>query len=62
MRGGLAETDAYLEQWRRGDPVGCGPDLEAEAQRAAAALEAAYDRDALRRLVENGGLEASPQS
>ena len=31
MRAKLTGTDAYLEQWRRADPVPCGDDLEAEA-------------------------------
>ena len=33
MRAQLTGTDAYLEQWRRADPMPCGDDLEAEAQR-----------------------------
>ena len=31
MRAGLTGTDAYLEAWRRAEPVPCGDDLEAEA-------------------------------
>ena len=31
MRAQLTGTDAYLEQWRRGEPTPCGDDLEAEA-------------------------------
>ena len=38
MRAKLTGTDAYLEQWRRADPVPCGDDLEAEAATAAEAL------------------------
>jgi hypothetical protein len=55
MRAGLTGTDAYLEQWRRSDPVPCGDDLEAEAQAAADALEAAYTPERVRALVANGG-------
>jgi hypothetical protein len=55
MRAGLTGTDAYLEQWRRGDPSPCGDDLEAEAGAAAAALEAEYTPERLRELVANGG-------
>lgn len=56
MRAGLTGTDAYLEQWRRADPVPCGDDLEAEADAAAAALEAEHPPERLRALVANGGL------
>jgi hypothetical protein len=55
MRAGTRESDAYLAEWRRGEPVPCGDDLEAEAQAAASRLEAAFDRDRLARLVEAGG-------
>jgi hypothetical protein len=55
MRAKLTGTDAYLEQWRRAEPVPCGDDLEAEAEAAAAALEAEYPPERLRDLVANGG-------
>ena len=55
MRAKLTGTDAYLEQWRRADPVPCGDDLEAEATAAAEALEAEYTAERLRELVANGG-------
>lgn len=55
MRAGLTGTDAYLEQWRRSEPVPCGDDLEAEAAAAAEALEAEYTQERLRELVANGG-------
>jgi Virulence factor len=55
MRAQLTGTDAYLEQWRRGEPTPCGDDLEAEASTAAAALEAEYTAERLRELVANDG-------
>jgi hypothetical protein len=55
MRAQLTGTDAYLEAWRRSDPVPCGDDLEAEAQAAADALEAEYTPERLRALVAGGG-------
>ena len=58
MRAGLTGTDAYLEAWRRADPVPCGDDLEAEAQAAADALEAEFTPERLRELVANGGTAA----
>ena len=58
MRTGAAETDDYLAEWRRGNPVQVGDDLEAEAQTAMDAIEKEYDKDRLVALVKNGGREA----
>lgn len=55
MRSGARDTDAYLAEWRRADPVPCGDDLAAEADAAAAALIAAYDDTRLAALVASGG-------
>ena len=55
MRTGAAETDDYLAEWRKADPVPVSDDLEAEADKAAAELEAAYDRERLVALVKSGG-------
>lgn len=55
MRSGASETDAYLADWRRADPVPCGDDLEAEAEAAAAKLDADYDLERIKALVANGG-------
>jgi len=57
MRDGADSTDDYLAEWRRGEPVECGEDLEAEAAARAAALEADYPAERVRILVENGGQE-----
>lgn len=57
MRAGLTGTDAYLEQWRRSEPVPCGDDLDAEADAALAALEAEYPPERVRALVAEGGRE-----
>jgi hypothetical protein len=56
MRAKLRDTDSYLAEWRRADPVACGDDLEAEAASAAARLEAEFDDARLQQLVEKGGL------
>jgi hypothetical protein len=56
MKAKLRDTDSYLAEWRRADPVACGDDLEAEATAAAARLEAEYDEARLQQLVGNGGL------
>ncbi|MEL7274693.1 MAG: virulence factor [Pseudomonadota bacterium] len=58
MRTGAAETDDYLAEWRRGDPVTVGDDLEAEAEAAKAKIENDYNKERLVALVKNGGREA----
>ena len=55
MRSGASDTDAYLADWRRADPVECGDDLEAEASAAAARLEAEYDNERLAQLAAREG-------
>jgi len=58
MRTGAAETDDYLEEWRRADPVEVSDDLEAEAEKATNVIEAEYDKERLVALVKAGGKEA----
>jgi hypothetical protein len=57
MRSGAAETDAYLAEWRKADPVPVGDDLEAEADKAAVEIDAKYDRERLVALAKSGGKE-----
>jgi hypothetical protein len=57
MRSGKADTDAYLEEWRKAAPVAVGDDLEAEADKAAAELDTKYDRERLVALAKAGGKE-----
>ena len=57
MRAHLRDTDAYLAQWRRADPLACGDDLEAEASAAAARLEGEYPDTRLDALVKSGGVD-----
>lgn len=57
MRSGAAETDAYLAEWRKADPVSVSDDLEAEADKAAAALDGEYGRERLVALAKSGGKE-----
>lgn len=59
MRSGASATDDYLADWRRADPIPCGDDLEAEAEAAAAKLDADYDQARLVALVNNEGREAA---
>ena len=55
MRVGASDTDAYLAEWRRAEPIAVGDDLEAEADRAAAALDAEFPKEKLVALVNAGG-------
>lgn len=55
MRDGSEDEDAYLEGWRRSDPMECGDDLEEEAKAAAEALQAEYDGERLKALIASGG-------
>jgi len=55
MRANLRDTDSYLAEWRRAEPVECGDDLEAEAAAAAERLETDYDDARLKQLVDKGG-------
>lgn len=57
MRSGAAQTDDYLAAWRKADPVPVGDDIEAEADQAAARLEAEYPRERLVALAKAGGNE-----
>jgi hypothetical protein len=55
MRVGARDTDAYLAEWRKGDRLSVSDDLEAEADRALAEIDARYDERALKALVKQGG-------
>ncbi len=59
MKAGAHETDAYLNDWRKGEPRPVDGDIEAAADAAIAEVEAAYPAERLRALIESGGLEAS---
>ncbi len=58
MRGDARDTDSYLAEWRKSDSIEVSDDLESEANNRAAKLEAEYNDDRLKKLVENGGSEA----
>ncbi|HWA47199.1 MAG TPA: virulence factor [Dongiaceae bacterium] len=58
MRANLRDTDSYLAEWRRAAPVEVSDELQAEADKKAAELEAAFDDAKLKTLVEAGGVEA----
>ena len=55
MRSGAHETDAYLAEWRRDGPQTVSDDLEAEADKAAEALETTYTKERLKALIRSQG-------
>jgi hypothetical protein len=59
MRAGKGSSDAYLADWKRGDPRPCGDDIHAEVAAEAARLEARYTDEDLERLVRAKGLDVS---
>ena len=62
MKAKLRDTDSYLNEWRRATPVDVSDELQAEADKAAAALEAAFDEEKLKALVDAGGLATAKAS
>lgn len=58
MRANLRDTDSYLAEWRRGDPIEVSDELQAEADKKAQELETKFDDAKLKSLVDSGGLEA----
>jgi hypothetical protein len=57
MRSRAHEAGSYLEEWRRGDPVECGNDLEKEVVQAATQIESDYDDARLIQLIKEGGVD-----
>lgn len=55
MKVGARETDAYLAEWRKAAPYTVDGEPEAVAVAEAARLEAEYDGDRLRVLIDNDG-------
>lgn len=60
MRGGAEQADAYLDEWRRSDPVEVpDEDFEATARAKAAEVDAAWPAERLRAAIAAGGWERS---
>ena len=57
MRTGASESGDYLADWRKADPTPVSDDLEAEAEKALADIDAKYDRERLVALAKSGGKE-----
>lgn len=59
MKAGAAATDAYLNDWRRGQAQAVDGDIEALADQALSDLETTYGPDRLKALIAGGGLEGA---
>ncbi|MDK3018311.1 virulence factor [Pseudodonghicola flavimaris] len=55
MKAGAAGTDAYLAEWRKADPFEAEGAPEAVAELHATRLEADYDAERLKALIDNNG-------
>ena len=55
MRAGLTDSDAYLAEWRRGEPAPCPDNLDGAVAETVASLEQTYDTERLKRLIDSGG-------
>ncbi|MGF1503379.1 MAG: virulence factor [Paracoccaceae bacterium] len=58
MKVGARDSDAYLAEWRKADPVDLDGDLETLADREAARLEAEFDPERIKTLIANDGWSA----
>ena len=58
MRAGKGKSDAYIADWKRGEPRECGNDMKAEAIAEIARLEAQYTDADLERLIRAKGMAA----
>ena len=55
MKGGAKDSDAYLAEWRKGDPVEMEGAPEEIAEAEVARLEAEYDAARLKALIDTDG-------
>lgn len=55
MKAGMRDSDAYLGEWRKGEPYRVEGDAKEIAEREAARLEADYDQERLKALISNDG-------
>jgi hypothetical protein len=55
MKQGLKQSDAYLDEWRRGDAETCTDDIDDALNEAVAALERSFSNQRLGEIVARGG-------
>jgi hypothetical protein len=59
MKVGARDTDAYLAEWRRGEPAAVEGDIEELAEAEAARIDADFDAERVKALIANGGWAAA---
>lgn len=59
MKVGARDADAYMAEWRRGEPVQVEGDLEEMAGAEAARLETEFDNERIKALIANDGWAAA---
>ncbi len=57
MRAGKTSSHDYINDWVRAEPQDCGDDMQGEASRVAAEIEAQYSDESLLALIRNKGLK-----
>lgn len=57
MKVGARGTDAYLAEWRKGDPVSVSGEAEEIVKCESERLETDYDKEKIRLLLANDGWE-----
>ena len=55
MKVGAADTDSYLAEWRKADPYEIDGDAGDVCAAEAARLDAEYDKERLKALIDNEG-------
>lgn len=55
MKAGMAGTDDYLSEWRKGAPIEKEGDPAVLAEQEAARIDAEYDKERLMTLINNFG-------
>ena len=55
MKVNAQDSDAYLAEWRKADPYVLEGEAEAIADAEAVRLDAEYDQDRIKTLIENDG-------
>ena len=55
MKVGASDTDAYLAEWRKAAPVAVDGDAESIADAELARIDAEYDKERIKSLIDNEG-------
>ena len=55
MKVGASDTDAYLAEWRKGDPYPVEGEPQAILEQEVARLEAEFDQSRIKELINNEG-------